>query len=72
MTEPIHQIHMISDCTYGRARVEAELRDMGHCVNHKRIERLMKLANHQGVSRIRGYLVTTQRDRYAKAAPDLF
>ena len=71
MTERIRQIHAMSDYTYGRPRVQAELRDMGLCVNHKRIERLMKLANLQGVSRRRGYVVTTQRDRYAKAAPDL-
>ena len=71
MTERIRQIHVMSDCTYGRARVQAELRDMGLCVNHKRIERLMRLANLQGVSRRRGYVVTTQRDRQAKAAPDL-
>ena len=71
MTERIRQIHAMSDCTYGRARMQAELRDMGICVNHKRIERLMKLANLQGVSRRRGYVVTTQRDRHAKAAPDL-
>ena len=71
MTERIRQIHVMSDWTYGRARVQAELRDMGLCVNHKRIERLMKLASLQGVSRRRGYVVTTQRDRQAKAAPDL-
>lgn len=71
MTERIRRIHKMSDETYGRARVQAELRDMGFCVNHKRIERLMKLANLQGVSRRRGYVVTTQRDRHAKAAPDL-
>ena len=71
MTERIRQIHVMSDCTYGRARLQAELRDMGLCVNHKRIERLMKLASLQGVSRRRGYVVTTQRDRQAKAAPDL-
>jgi putative transposase len=71
MTERIRQIHKMSDETYGRARVQAELRDMGLCVNHKRIERLMRLTNLQGASRRRGYVVTTQRDRYAKAAPDL-
>ncbi|KRH79003.1 hypothetical protein FERRO_00640 [Ferrovum sp. JA12] len=49
MTERIRQIHAMSDYTYGRPRVQAELRDMGLCVNHKRIERLMKLANLQGV-----------------------
>ena len=62
MTERIRQIHVMSDYTYGRARVQAELRDMGLCVNQKRIERLMKLANLQGVSRRRGYVV----------GPDLF
>ncbi len=61
----------MSDYTYGRPRVQAELRDMGLCVNLKRIERLMKLAHLRGVSRRRGYVVTTQRDRHAKAAPDL-
>jgi putative transposase len=71
MTERIRQIHAMSDSTYGRARVQAELRDMGLCVNHKRIARLMKLAHLQGVSRRRGYVVTTQKDRHAKAAPDL-
>jgi putative transposase len=44
----------MSEYTYGRARVHSELRDMGLCVNHKRIERLMKLAHLQGVSRRRG------------------
>jgi len=44
---------------------------MGHRVNHKRIERLMRVARLRGVSRRRGFVVTTQRDRLAKAAPDL-
>ena len=71
MTERIRNIHKMSDCTYGRDRVRAELRDRGVLVNHKRIERLMRLAHIQGVSRRRAYVVTTQRDRNAKAAPDL-
>lgn len=28
MTERIRQIHVVSDCNYGRARVQAELRGM--------------------------------------------
>ena len=40
-------------------------------MNHKRIERLMRTARLRGVSRRRGFVVTTQRDRLAKAAPDL-
>ena len=71
MTERIRQIHVMSDCTYGRARVQAELQDMGLCVNHKRIERLMRQAKLRGVSRRRGYVVTTHRNPQAKAAPDL-
>lgn len=71
MTQRIRQIHMMSDCTYGRARVQAELHDMGLCVNQKRIERVMKLTHIRGVSRRRGYVVTTQRDRHARTAPDL-
>lgn len=71
LTERIRQIHVMSDYTYGRIRVQAELQDMGLQVNLKRIERLMRLAHLRGVSRRRGYMVTTQRDRQAKAAPDL-
>ena len=71
MTERIRQIHAMSDCSYGRIRVQAELQDMGLRVNLKRIERLMRLAHMQGVSRRRGYVITTRRDRSAKAAPDL-
>ena len=41
MTERIRQIHQMSDCTYGRDRIQAELRERGLQVNHKRIERLM-------------------------------
>ncbi len=71
VTEKIRQIHQMSDGTYGRIRVQAELEDMGRHVNHKRIERLIRLAHIRGVSRRRGYVVTTQRDRYAHAVPDL-
>lgn len=71
MTERIRQIHAMSDCSYGRIRVQAELQDMGLRVNLKRIERLMRLAHIQGVSRRRGYVITTRRDRSANAAPDL-
>ena len=71
MTERIRQIHAMSDGTYGRDRVRSELKEMGLRVNHKRIERLMRVARIQGVSRRRRYVVTTQRNRSAKAAPDL-
>ena len=35
------QIHQMSDATYGRERIAAELCDMGFIVNRKRIARLM-------------------------------
>ena len=71
MTERIRHIHQRSDYTYGRDRIQAELRDMGLQVNHKRIERLMHLAGIQGVSRRRGFVVTTRRDQDQRPAPDL-
>jgi hypothetical protein len=54
MTEQIRLIHAMSDCTQGRDRGQAELSDMGLCVNHKRIARLMKLESLRGVCRRRG------------------
>ena len=36
----IRRIHTTSDGTYGAPRVTRELRDAGHHVNHKRVERL--------------------------------
>ena len=71
MTQRIRQIHQMSDCTYGRHRVWAELVDMGEVVNLKHIERLMRLAGLRGISRRRGWCVTTRRDKSQRAAPDL-
>ena len=39
----IRQIHKTSGGTYGSPRVTAELADQGRIVNHKRIERLMRI-----------------------------
>ena len=71
MTERIRQIHLMSDCTYGRHRIRAELVDMGAVVNLKRIERLMRVAGLRGISRRRSWCVTTRRDKSQRAAPDL-
>ena len=71
MTQRIRQIHQMSDCTYGRHRVRAVLVDMGEVVNLKRIERLMRLAGLRGISRRRGWCVTTRPDTSQRAAPDL-
>ena len=71
MTERIQAIHQRSDASYGMPRIHAELRDMGEIISKKRVARLMRLARIQGVSRRRGFVVTTQRDLRQKAAPDL-
>jgi putative transposase len=67
----MRQIHQMSDATYGAPRMHAELVDTGHAVNYKRVERLMRLHALVGVSRRRGYIVTTRRDPSKRPAPDL-
>ena len=48
LVEEIRRVHAESDGTYGSRRVHAELRGEGHEVNHKRIERLMRVEGIQG------------------------
>ena len=71
MTERIRAIHQRSDASYGMPRIHAELRDMGETISKNRVARLMRLAQIKGVSRRRGFVVTTRRDLKQKAAPDL-
>ena len=71
LSETIRQVHKDSDETYGMPRVRAELRDMGQQVSRKRVARLMRNAGICGVSRRRGFTVTTERDRHQRPAPDL-
>jgi transposase InsO family protein len=52
-------------------RVRAELMDQGIAVSRKRVARLMRRASIRGVSRRRGFVVTTRRDADNKTAPDL-
>jgi len=52
-------------------RVRAELMDQGIAVSRKRVARLMRRASIRGVSRRRGFVVTTRRDANNKTAPDL-
>lgn len=59
-----------SRCTYGRPRLQAELRDCGIQASDKRVARIMKERCIQGASRRKGF-VTTIRDRDARPAPDL-
>jgi len=72
LLERIRAAHVESDGTYGRPRVCAELRDQGLAVNAKRVGALMRRAGIRGVSRRRGFVVTTQRDKtHPPKAPDL-
>ena len=71
LVERIRAIHAESDATYGMPRVRAELIDQGVKVNGKRVARLMRANAIRGVSRRRGFVVTTQRDRQQRPAPDL-
>lgn len=71
LTEQIRCVHQASDGTYGMPRVRAQLRHDGQCVSRKRVARLMRAEHIRGVSRRRGFTVTTERDQRARPAPDL-
>ena len=71
LTESIRQVHRDSDETYGMPRIRFALRDSGQHVSRKRVARLMRKACIRGVSRRRGFTVTTERDRRQRHAPDL-
>lgn len=71
MTERIRQIHQDSYQSYGMPRVRAELLEQGVCISRQRVARLMRDASIRGISKRRGYTVTTRRDRRQAAAKDL-
>ena len=71
LTQRIAEIHQASDATYGAPRIHAELAEQGVAAGHNRIARLMRLHGLRGVSRRRGWCVTTRRDKDQQPAPDL-
>nr|MBA2673406.1 IS3 family transposase [Ramlibacter sp.] len=71
LTERIRQVHKASDETYGMPRVRAQLRMDGEHASRKRVARLMRNARIRGVSRRRGFTVTTERNARQRPAPDL-
>lgn len=71
MTGRIRQIHLDSYGSYGMPRVRAELIEQGVCISRQRVARLMRLANIRGISRRRGFTVTTRRDKRQAPASDL-
>jgi len=56
--------------TYGRPRLQADLRDAGLTPSDKRVARIMRERGIQGASRRKGFK-TTIRDNNARPAPDL-
>ncbi|CAG7613787.1 IS3 family transposase [Actinacidiphila bryophytorum] len=63
-------VHLASRGAYGVPRVHAELRRLGHGVNHKRVERLMRERGITGITRRRRHSLT-RPDKRARPAPDL-
>lgn len=70
LTEEIRKIHKRSKGTYGAPRIHAELADQEVYVGRKRVARLMRAADLQGISRRKGP-GTTRRQPGARPAPDL-
>jgi putative transposase len=71
LLEQIRQAHAASDATYGVPRIQAELADQGIKAGHNRIAAVMRANGLRGVSRRRGWCVTTKRDKEQRPAPDL-
>lgn len=71
MTERIRQVHKNSYESYGMPRVRAELMEQGVCISRQRMARLMRLARIRGISRRRGFTVTTRRGKRDSPAHDL-
>ena len=71
MTERIRLIHQDSYESYGMPRVRAELIEQGVCISRQRVARLMREAGIHGISKRRGFTVTTRRDKRQAPANDL-
>ncbi len=71
LLEQIRQAHAVSDATYGAPCIQAELADQVIQAGHNRIAAVMRVNGLRGVSRRRGWCVTTKRDKDHRPAPDL-
>jgi len=65
----IQSIHVEARSTYGVPRVHAALEDEGERVGKKRVARLMKMLDLEGITRRKRYRTT--RDKDARPSPDL-
>lgn len=70
LAHEITVVHLASRGAYGVPRVHAELRRLGHGVNRKRVERLMRERGIAGITR-RHRRSLTRPDKQARPAPDL-
>lgn len=71
LTDRIRLLHDASDEIYGSPNIHAELRDEGTRVGRNFVARLMRKTGLRGVSRRRGFIVTTRRDPSQRPVPDL-
>lgn len=67
----IREIHQASRQTYGSPRIHAELRFRGYQINHKRVERLMRLHGIAAKQRKKRRIVTTDSNHSNPVAPNL-
>ena len=65
------RVHAESDATCGAPRVRAELAEQGTLIARTRVARLMRQAQLHGVSRRRGFVVTTRRNACQRPMLDL-
>lgn len=70
LAERIRRIHAGHDGTYGAPRVTAELRDAGRRINHKRVERVMRVFGIVGLHLRRRVRTTVPQPSHHKV-PDL-
>jgi putative transposase len=71
LAEHIHAAFIASDEIYGVPKIQAELADQGIRAGENRIAHIMRRNHWCGVSKRRSYVVTTQRDKKERPAPDL-
>jgi len=71
LTERIRQVHADSHYTCGMPRARAELIDQGVTVSRKRVAGPMREHAIRGISRRRGFTITTRCDKGQRPAPDL-
>lgn len=70
LVQRISEVHRTSGTPYGMPRIHAEPAEFGVVASPNHIARAMRLLGLRGVSRRRGWCVTTTRDKGSQPAPD--